>query len=215
MMVTLSACLVVAAASAVPVVDVEDIVATYTPADNGAGPLWSYGAPLIARVGDTVYVSALETGEDVEPLCNTRWRLFARDDDGGWELLAHAPEFDTREPSPLGVTCDGRVFLSTNPLIDLAGRRSGPSGPQIVELQDLSDTAIMDDFSSKLSALGPDDQTMAEFVEDNRQFFRPIGRTKKHLKGLGFEMPIFNLTNFFVIGIGKGRLLYLDPPCSL
>ena len=39
-------------------------------------------------------------------------------------------------------------------------------GPQIVELQDLSDTAIMDDLSSKLSALGPDDQTMAEFVEE-------------------------------------------------
>lgn len=39
-------------------------------------------------------------------------------------------------------------------------------GPQIVELQDLSDTAVMDDFSSKLSALGPDDQTMAEFVEE-------------------------------------------------
>ena len=132
-MVTLSACLVGAAASAVPVGEVEDIVTTYTPADNGAGPLWSYGAPLIARVGDTVYVSALETGEDVEPLCNTRWRLFSRDDDGAWEMVAHAREFDTREPCPLGATRDGRVFLSTNPLIDLAGRRSGPSDPQIVE----------------------------------------------------------------------------------
>jgi len=40
-------------------------------------------------------------------------------------------------------------------------------GPQIVELQDLSDTDIMDEFSSKISALGPDDQTMADFVEEN------------------------------------------------
>jgi len=39
-------------------------------------------------------------------------------------------------------------------------------GPQVIELQDLSDTAIMDDLSSKLSVLGPDDQTMAEFVEE-------------------------------------------------
>lgn len=132
MIATLSACIALAAPPAVPVVEAEDIVATYAPADNGAGPLWCYGAPLIARVGGTVYASALETGVGVEPLCNTRWRLFARDDDGAWELLGHGQEFDTREPCPLGATRDGRVFLSINPLIDLSGRRSGPSDPQLL-----------------------------------------------------------------------------------
>ncbi|MBT5534478.1 hypothetical protein HOK31_15535 [Candidatus Poribacteria bacterium] len=133
MIATLSACIAIVAARAVPVVEVEDTVATYAPANNGAGPLWCYGAPLIARVGDRVYASALETGVDVEPLCNTRWRLFAREDDGAWELIGHATEFDTREPCPLGATQDGRVFLSINPLIDLSGRRSGPSDPQLLE----------------------------------------------------------------------------------
>ena len=128
MITALTACLAIATPTAVPVVEVEDIVATYSPADNGAGPLWCYGAPLIARVGEEVYVSALETGVDVEPLCNTRWRLYARSDSGAWRLVDHADEFDTREPCPLGATQDGRVFLSVNPLIDLSGRRSGPSG---------------------------------------------------------------------------------------
>ncbi|MBT5711133.1 hypothetical protein HOI71_08840, partial [Candidatus Poribacteria bacterium] len=61
MIATLSACIAIVAARAVPVVEVEDTVATYAPANNGAGPLWCYGAPLIARVGDRVYASALET----------------------------------------------------------------------------------------------------------------------------------------------------------
>ena len=30
-------------------------------------------APLVVRIGDTVYVSTIETGEGVPLLCNTRW----------------------------------------------------------------------------------------------------------------------------------------------
>jgi hypothetical protein len=133
MLTALTALLATAIPAAAPVVEVEDVVTTYTSADNGAGPLWCYGAPLIARVGDEVYVSALETGEGVEPLCNTRWRLYARSDAGAWRLVDHADEFDTREPCPLGVMQDGRVFLSVNPLIDASARRSGPSAPQLLE----------------------------------------------------------------------------------
>ncbi len=72
-------------------------------------------------------------------------------------------------------------------------------GPQIVELQDLSDTAIMDDLSSKLSALGPDDQTMAEFVEE------------KLRQGLVGNLPIaVNKQEDLIrriVGLGRG----LDP----
>ncbi|MBN1417290.1 MAG: hypothetical protein JXP34_00855, partial [Planctomycetes bacterium] len=59
-----------------PVVEVEDAVATCRPPNNGAGPLWCYGAPLIVRAGDAVFASVMETGEGVPLLCNTRWRLF-------------------------------------------------------------------------------------------------------------------------------------------
>ena len=62
-----------------PSVEVEDIVSQYVSPNNGAGPLWCYGAPLLVRQGDNVYVSVMETGEDVPPLCNTRWQLFQRD----------------------------------------------------------------------------------------------------------------------------------------
>jgi len=33
--------------AAEPIVEVEEVVATCLPPDNGAGPLWSYGAPLL------------------------------------------------------------------------------------------------------------------------------------------------------------------------
>ena len=50
--------------------------------DNGAGPLWCYGAPLVVRQGERVFVSVMETGEGVPPLSNTRWRLFEREEKG-------------------------------------------------------------------------------------------------------------------------------------
>jgi len=39
-----------------PVVEAEEIVYSYTPADNGAGPMWCYGSSCITRVGDRVFV---------------------------------------------------------------------------------------------------------------------------------------------------------------
>ena len=42
-----------------PVVEIEEDVYTYQPADNGAGPMWSYGSSCIARVGDEVFISGL------------------------------------------------------------------------------------------------------------------------------------------------------------
>lgn len=93
----------------------EETVTTCEPPGNGAGPFWCYGAPLVVRWGDRVFVSAMETGVDVPPLCNTRWRLFSRRDGGSWELLHVEEDFREREPCPLVGFEDGRLFLSVNP----------------------------------------------------------------------------------------------------
>jgi len=114
------------------VVEVEEVVCTYVPPGNGAGPLWCYGAPLLVRWGNNVFVSATETGKDVPRLCNTRWRLFGRDRNG-WRLL-HTPEaFREREPCPLVAFGDGRLFLSTNPSVAPPGTHYGPCEPHLVE----------------------------------------------------------------------------------
>ena len=75
-------------------------MATCKPPNNGAGPLWCYGAPLLVRQGDVVYASVMETGEGVPPLSNTRWRLFRRDE-RGWKLVRQPEGFRHREPCPL------------------------------------------------------------------------------------------------------------------
>ena len=63
-------------------VRVEEDVYDFVSPDNGSGPLWSYGCTVIARSGEDVIVSQMETGEGVPKLCNTRWRLLRREDDG-------------------------------------------------------------------------------------------------------------------------------------
>ena len=115
-----------------PVVEVEDVVCTYGPPDNGAGPLWCYGAPLIVRWGDKVFVSAMETGEGVPKLCNTRWQLFMRGDDG-WELQQRADAFREREPCPLVAFSEGRLFLSVNPSTSPPGTQYGPCDPHLLQ----------------------------------------------------------------------------------
>lgn len=89
--------------------DVYDIVAP----GNGAGPLWCFGCTQIVRHGNDVIVSQMETGEGVPLLCNTRWRLLARQD-GQWNMFAEAEGFRQREPAPLGITADQGLFLYVN-----------------------------------------------------------------------------------------------------
>ena len=71
-----------------PTVEVEEVVATCKPPNNGAGPLWCYGAPLLVSSGDKVIVSVMETGEGVPLLSNTRWRLFEREDKAGRSAIS-------------------------------------------------------------------------------------------------------------------------------
>ncbi len=116
-----------------PVVEIEEPVYEYAPADNGAGPLWCYGATCIVRHGADVFVSGLETLPGVKPLNNCRWTLYRRTATG-WELQQADPQGRQREPCPLGIFADGRLFLSTNPTLTERDVYSGPANPHLLQL---------------------------------------------------------------------------------
>ena len=113
-------------------VQAEEVVTRYAPADNGAGPLWCYGSTVIARQGDDVYLSVIETGEGVPPLCNTRWQLWHRSPDG-WRMEQSEKQYRQREPCPIGLFQNGPVFLSVNPSTEPAGTKYGRCKPQVLE----------------------------------------------------------------------------------
>jgi hypothetical protein len=114
------------------VVEVEEVVTRYTPANNGTGPMWCYGSTVIARQGDDVFLSVIETGKDVPPLCNTRWQLWHRSADG-WKLEQSEKEYRQREPCPLAVFQEGPVFMSINPSTEPAGTKYGPCKPLVLQ----------------------------------------------------------------------------------
>ncbi|MBI1924192.1 hypothetical protein HYR99_08060 [Candidatus Poribacteria bacterium] len=129
---TLLSALYHAQAGDYPSVEVEETISRYVSPNNGAGPLWCYGAPLLARQGDNVYVSVMETGEDAPPLCNTRWQLFQRDAHG-WKLQQQAEQFREREPCPIVGFAAGKLFLSINPSTQPPGTRYGPCDPHLIQ----------------------------------------------------------------------------------
>lgn len=95
----------------------EEVIDRYDEPNNGSSPMWCYGSPTIVRDGAQVFASAPEVGEGVPPLCNTRWQLFRRPDDGAWERVNLNPDFNEREPCPLALLPGGRLILSVNPSI--------------------------------------------------------------------------------------------------
>jgi hypothetical protein len=114
------------------IVEVEEVVTRYTPANNGAGPLWCYGSTVIARKGNDVYLSVIETGKDVPLLCNTRWQLWHRSS-AGWKMAQSEKEYRQREPCPIGIFREGTVFLSVNPSIEPPGVKYGRCRPLVLE----------------------------------------------------------------------------------
>ncbi len=115
-----------------PRVEVEEVVTSYTPANNGAGPMWCFGSTTIARRGEDVYLSTIETGKDVPPLCNTRWQLWHRSS-AGWKLEQSEKDYRQREPCPVAVFRNGPVFLSVNPSTQPPGTQYGPCKPLVLE----------------------------------------------------------------------------------
>src|SRR3990167_7511581 len=61
-----------------PVVEIEEDVYRFEPANNGAGPLWCHGSTCIVRIGDEVFASGIETLKGFKPLNNCRWLLWNR-----------------------------------------------------------------------------------------------------------------------------------------
>lgn len=53
-------------------VEVEESAFRWSPADNGADPLWCYGSTCLARHGADVFMSGIETMANVRPLHNVR-----------------------------------------------------------------------------------------------------------------------------------------------
>jgi hypothetical protein len=113
-------------------VRVEEDVYDFVSPDNGSGPLWSYGCTVIARSGDDVVVSQMETGVDVPKLCNTRWRLLRREDDG-WDCFAEADGYRQREPCPLAILPGGRLYLSVNDSTQPPGTMYGACEPHLLK----------------------------------------------------------------------------------
>jgi hypothetical protein len=116
-----------------PIVEVEEPVVKCVRANNGAGPMWCYGSTLVARDGNDVFVSVMETGKDVPPLNNTRWQLWHRTDQAGWKLEQHEKEYRQREPCPISLFPGGPVFLSVNPSNRPPGTKYGPCHPLVMQ----------------------------------------------------------------------------------
>lgn len=115
-----------------PVVEIEEGVYTYEPANNGAGPMWCYGSTCLVRIGPDVFASGLETLPGAKPLNNVRWVLYRRTD-RGWEPQQKDEKGRTREPCPLAGFPDGRLFLSANPSLTEPDAYSGPARPELLQ----------------------------------------------------------------------------------
>ena len=79
-----------------------------------------------------MFASGLETLAQHKPLNNCRWLLFQRGT-SGWELQQADPTGRTREPCPLAVFHDGRLFLSANPTLTPPDQYGGPARPEILQ----------------------------------------------------------------------------------
>jgi len=115
-----------------PVVEAEDDVYSFQPANNGAGPMWCNGSTCLVRIGEEVFASGLETLKEAKPLNNCRWTLYKRTA-GGWQLQQADRAGRTREPCPLAALPGGKLLLSTNSTL-VADRNaySGPARPEIL-----------------------------------------------------------------------------------
>jgi hypothetical protein len=116
-----------------PIVEVEEDVYSYKPADNGAGPMWCHGSTCLVRIGEDVFASGLETIAGAKPLNNCRWMLFRRGPQG-WQKTCVDASGRTREPCPLAGFPDGRLFLSANPTLNTdPNAYAGPARPEILQ----------------------------------------------------------------------------------
>lgn len=173
-----------------PAVEIEEEVYRYEPANNGAGPMWCHGSTCLARIGDNVFASGLETLPDAKPLNNCRWMLFQRKGNG-WEKTCFDPSGRTREPCPLAGFPDGRLFLSANPtLVPDPNAYSGPARPEILQF-------ASDDPSRPGRTLLPGWSGQPRFTEHS-------------YRSLAADGPNRELILFQNIGYGHAEWAFLD-----
>jgi len=151
-----------------PTVEIEEEVYTFTPADNGAGPMWCSGSTCLVRIGEKRFASGIETIPDARPLNNCRWMLFQRTD-GGWKVLHKDAKGRTREPCPLACFHGGPLFLSANPtLVEDPNRYSGPARPEILRF-------APDDPGGPFETIVPQWQDSPPFTEHSYRSFAADG----------------------------------------
>jgi hypothetical protein len=122
-------------------VEVEEVVYNYVNPNNGSGPFWCRGSPILVRNNEDVFVSGIETLNQYQPvkdkpysaINNLRWMLYKRETNG-WKLQQADEKDRTREPSPIGILSDGRLVMSVNPTLDKDPNKAGTSNqPRILE----------------------------------------------------------------------------------
>jgi len=113
-------------------VTAEESVYAYVSPNNGSGPLWCYGCSVVARCGEVVVASQMETGEGVPLLCNTRWKLLRRAE-SAWGVAAETEGYRQREPCPVAVTSEEDVFLYVNDSTRPPGEKYGLCEPHLLK----------------------------------------------------------------------------------
>jgi len=119
-------------------VEAEEVVYPHADRDACMMSVWCHGNTCLVRRGDHVVASGIERIPGAAGRNRLRWVLFERGHDG-WQARQREPSHGSREPSPLGVLADGRVFLSVNPTCDPRAV-FGPTRPALLEfaMRDLS-----------------------------------------------------------------------------
>ena len=161
-----------------PIVEVEEEIHAYHPADNGAGPLWCHGSTIVARHQDTVYVAALETLPDQKPLNNCRFLLYQRTA-SGWTLIHRDKIGRTREPSPLVLLGDD-LLVSANPTLAAPGEYGGPAEPCVFRFNATDPTAAP-------TREQPRWQDAPAFSEHSYRTVIADGREVLYLQNVGYD----------------------------
>ena len=113
-----------------PIVEAEEDIYAFEPANNGAGPTWCCGSSCIARVGNDLFVSGLETIPGAKPLSNCLPTLFHRSK-RGWEMV-YRGQGRTREPAPIACWSDSSLWLSITTTLTAPDVYDGPAEPQVL-----------------------------------------------------------------------------------
>jgi len=173
-----------------PVVEIEEDVYQFEPADNGSSPMWCYGSTCLVRLGDDVFASGIEALPNAKPLNNIRWTLWKRGSEG-WELQQADPKDRTREPCPIAGFADGRLLMSVNPTIqEDPDARSGPARPEILQFSAA-------DCKGPFKTLLPDWKEKPAFTEHSYRSFAADG-------------PRGELILFHNIGYSHSQWAFLD-----